>query len=584
MAQDLLPISMMFHASFALVYFPATAFSFFLPGWRAGVMALPSLVLLGVLAALDLLIMRRKFDQIIFLAIEVVVAVILPACLWPIITVCIDVFAPGGGNLGSYSNASSKFFGGHPLGDVYNNAFSLGFVFTATFTVLAMSAAFVLYICIAAVIDKFHGNAFLPKYPGDYTLSSRTLGHQNLLGTSRTSDERTAMSSHCANYIFRKSIFRKHAFEPTGWAILRGATAVYSCITLLAFSIFLGWSQVMNYTKAGFTVQETLLPASQYDQVHDAGLFFGYVTTVSSDLEPFPANVISSQLNTEESWRVVSSVTTNNTQVWGTDFQGQSNLPGFNVSWTGQNSLALWVTAALIFFDSGYTNSDNFGLLNSTQVSFAPPICLPPFKETSITLTAIMYRLDGFAWISYEPDIVNTVDSKNNTSISTFSYAPFQAFIAVRNLSSPSAFSMVAYVISSIGGIFAFINGGFTLVSGRTVMDILFGSRAISPFGLLGMVTRNRFKRLIHEQFPRMQQDIERGGMAAYISEVAIDAAMADSQPVKGQTGASQSSYSGDEAGGGDIISLRHVQVRSSDVNFGEEDVCALSVRTSGEE
>lgn len=71
------------------------------------------------------------------------------------------------------------------------------------------------------------------------------------------------------------------SFEPTGWAILRGATAVYSCITLLAFSIFLGWSQVMNYTKAGFTVQETLLPASQYDQVHDAGLFFGYVTTAS---------------------------------------------------------------------------------------------------------------------------------------------------------------------------------------------------------------------------------------------------------------------------------------------------------------
>lgn len=52
MAQDLLPISILFDASFALVYFPATAFSFFLPGWQAGVMVLPSLALLGVLAAL----------------------------------------------------------------------------------------------------------------------------------------------------------------------------------------------------------------------------------------------------------------------------------------------------------------------------------------------------------------------------------------------------------------------------------------------------------------------------------------------------------------------------------------------------
>lgn len=128
-----------------------------------------------------MLTIRRKFDQRKFLTIELVVAIILPACLWPIITVCIDIFVPGGNNLGSYSNASSKFFGDHPLGDVYNNAISLGFVFTATFTVLALSSAFVLYIFIAAVIDKVHGNAFLPKYPEDYTLSSGTPGQQNLL-------------------------------------------------------------------------------------------------------------------------------------------------------------------------------------------------------------------------------------------------------------------------------------------------------------------------------------------------------------------------------------------------------------------
>ncbi|KZP24959.1 hypothetical protein FIBSPDRAFT_856313, partial [Athelia psychrophila] len=63
---------------------------------------------------------------------------------------------------------------------------------------------------------------------------------------------------------------------------------------------------------------------------------------------------------------------------------------------------------------------------------------------------------------------------------------------------------------------------------------IIFGTRAISPFGLLGIVTRNRFKKLIHEQYPRIQEDIERGGMAAYVSEVAIDAGLMDMPPVKG--------------------------------------------------
>ncbi|KZP03719.1 hypothetical protein FIBSPDRAFT_1055116 [Athelia psychrophila] len=52
------------------------------------------------------------------------------------------------------------------------------------------------------------------------------------------------------------------------------------------------------------------------------------------------------------------------------------------------------------------------------------------------------------------------------------------------------------------------------------------GTRIISPFGLLGVIARNRFRRLIHEQYPYMQEDIDRGGMAAYVSEVAIDAGL----------------------------------------------------------
>lgn len=46
-----------------------------------------------------------------------------------------------------------------------------------------------------------------------------------------------------------------------------------------------------------------------------------------------------------------------------------------------------------------------------------------------------------------------------------------------------------------------------------------------------------------------MQEDIERGGMAAYISEIAIDAALMDVPHVNDQTN-TQSAYFGEEAGG----------------------------------
>lgn len=88
----------------------------------------------------------------------------------------------------------------------------------------------------------------------------------------------------------------------------------------------------------------------------------------------------------------------------------------------------------------------------------------------------------------------------------------------------------------------------------------------ISPFGMLGLVTRNRFKKLIHEQYPQIQEDINRGGTAAYVSEVAIDAALMDVPSVKGKTGSSSSSHThtGHDAEGELAISMGHLHERSS--------------------
>ena len=87
------------------------------------------------------------------------------------------------------------------------------------------------------------------------------------------------------------------------------------------------------------------------------------------------------------------------------------------------------------------------------------------------------------------------------------------------------------------------------------------GTRIISPFGLLGIFARRRVKRLINEQYPRLQEDINRGGMAAYISEIAIDAALVATPetlriPVRV---ASLDSGSDGHGGGRDGIGLRRM-------------------------
>lgn len=122
--------------------------------------------------------------------------------------------------------------------------------------------------------------------------------------------------------------------------------------------------------------------------------------TVSAPLAQHPRLC---QFTSALRWRIVASVTTNITQVWRTEFQGYSNSPSFNISWTGKNYLPLWVKSTLIFSESGYTNSDNFSLLNSTQIDFTLPLLLSSWKKTPVTLTAIIYKLGSFRYMSYQP-------------------------------------------------------------------------------------------------------------------------------------------------------------------------------------
>ncbi|KZP14778.1 hypothetical protein FIBSPDRAFT_959370 [Athelia psychrophila] len=450
-----------------------------------GTIALTSLVGLGIFAALDILTIRRTVNQCTFLIIETIIVILMPLSMWPIIVSSINLFEsnwldsfvtrscfdPSSGN-----RISASFFCAVIMsiwwlpasGDEVTSAL----VIAATVAILALSTAFLSYICIAAITDKVRGINFLPIYPGDPSSSTpKVLRNCYFLGNPRTPTEREAMTSHCTDYIFRNSVFRKHAFEPTIWAIFRGIVAIYACASLVAFSAYSALSEAQ--------LRETLV-VTESIQVSEPSPPRGQNLYVTSFL--MPPNDPVAPINPEQNPQFLFSGVSIEWQspapgVWTCDFDPWLN---FNISWIGESSLVTWVTS----------NGTVPGFMNSTQVLSTNPLILAPFAQYKISLIAIHYILLNSEFILWTP-----------------------------------------------------------------------GTRAVSPFGLLGIVTHGRFKRLIHEQYPRMQEDIEHGGMAAYISEVAIDAALMDIPPAKGGTDAASIE---NEAGGGDAMELRRRQNGSS--------------------
>lgn len=119
-----------------------------------------------------------------------------------------------------------------------------------------------------------------------------------------------------------------------------------------------------------------------------------------------------------------------------------------------------------------------------------------------------------------------------------------------KDLSGPSAFRLVVGVLSTIGGIFTFVDTIYAFVFGTTIVAIItgmycactiftpcahtimipakLGSKPISPFGLLGIFASQKIMRMVGEQFPELRKDCERGGMASYIREVGINVGFVD--------------------------------------------------------
>ncbi|KZP04354.1 hypothetical protein FIBSPDRAFT_1054733 [Athelia psychrophila] len=578
MAPNVLPIRILFHAIFAFVYVPTIVLGFNIDHMD-GFLALAPLIGLGIMAALDIVTIYRQVNQRAFLIIEIIVVVLMPLSVYPIVVSCIYIvwtasffnmihscYDVQGVELWPkvhppWCNLISFIATPDPEDEVKSAS-----LIAATVAFLGLNAAFVSYICITAIMDKARGNKFLPTYPGESSLSS-TGPHKRwrLFGMQRTPAERAVVVRHCADYIFRHSFFRKHAFEPTVWAIFRGIFAVYSCIGLLVFSAYSSYIEYQFYLHRAYVVNDAILSSTNCSMVAADYYITSVTATIMADDTPtFPTTLA-----------VVSPgtyYTKKGSGTWYHEFDTTYPPAGFEISWNANDSVLVWVTMA-----------NTVGFMNSTQAILTSPLILAPFKQYTISLSMMRYIIGNFWFLSYRPDFIASVDSASgsNVSVATFSFNTFCQAIIQRQLSPPSLFAEAARVLSTVGGTMASIDGIFALLFGRTIAAILFGqshfpafphkfaiprsayahrapgTRIVSPFGLLGVVTHNRFKRLIHQQYPHMQGDIDRGGMAAYISEVAIDAALIDSPPAPRSTTPIASSRIGDVEEGGDNNELR---------------------------
>ena len=72
--------------------------------------------------------------------------------------------------------------------------------------------------------------------------------------------------------------------------------------------------------------------------------------------------------------------------------------------------------------------------------------------------------------------------STDSTTAATFTFQPFQNVVVQQDLSAQSVFVLVVNILSSVGGIFAAIDGVYAIIFGRTILAIVTGEfLRISP-------------------------------------------------------------------------------------------------------
>ncbi|KDQ64092.1 hypothetical protein JAAARDRAFT_52085 [Jaapia argillacea MUCL 33604] len=85
--------------------------------------------------------------------------------------------------------------------------------------------------------------------------------------------------------------------------------------------------------------------------------------------------------------------------------------------------------------------------------------------------------------------------------------------------------------LATVGGFFTIVDGTFAILFGITLFSVILGSKAISPFGALGLFMRQKLRRAIRDQYPALRGQIQEGGMATFLHDFAVDIDILDDDP-----------------------------------------------------
>ncbi|KDQ59845.1 hypothetical protein JAAARDRAFT_634023 [Jaapia argillacea MUCL 33604] len=85
--------------------------------------------------------------------------------------------------------------------------------------------------------------------------------------------------------------------------------------------------------------------------------------------------------------------------------------------------------------------------------------------------------------------------------------------------------------LASIGGVFTVADGIFAMLFDTPLFSLILGSKAISPFGILGILIWRKLRSAIRQQYPALGDEIEQGGMATFLHDVAVELDILDDGP-----------------------------------------------------
>ncbi|KII87840.1 hypothetical protein PLICRDRAFT_125111 [Plicaturopsis crispa FD-325 SS-3] len=114
--------------------------------------------------------------------------------------------------------------------------------------------------------------------------------------------------------------------------------------------------------------------------------------------------------------------------------------------------------------------------------------------------------------------------------------------------------------LASLGGVFSSADGVFALIFGWPLIALLFGSKPLSPFGLVGMLARSRIYAAVQELYPSLKKEVNEGGIASFLKDTAVDLAILDSSKPKEETPDDDP----EEQGAEDNMQLRLIESRDS--------------------